>query len=206
MKNRISNRPLEPIATVVRFLLRIYALLLIIGVLLSFTGHFSAFGWNPYAACVDAVYPPVTIGGSALKPGVTGGATSINICTNHPSAGQSALSTLNQTPSFLFFFCVLVLIGWLLREADKRGLYSALMPVQLRRLGWFLLVGGLVVMIAQGEAASHLAATMLDNVSPWDLDYWQIPWATVLIALGVLSFARIMRIGSAMRDDLDGTV
>jgi hypothetical protein len=66
-------------------------------------------------------------------------------------------------------------------------------------------------MIIRGEAASYLAATMANPApgagSPWsDLDYWQVPTVTLLTALGALSFARIMRIGSEMREDLEGTV
>jgi hypothetical protein len=137
---------------------------------------------------------------------VTGGVTTMNLCTNRPSGGQQVLNVLSTAPSYYFFLGVLIIIWLLLREAEKHGLYTARIPAHLRRLGWYLLVGSLVVMIVQGEAASHLAATMLNNVTLGALDYWQMPWETVLIALGVLSFARIMRIGSTMREDLDGTV
>lgn len=206
MKKRISNRPLEPIATVVRFLLMLYGVYLIVGVVLTITGHTNFAGWRLSPSCIGVVDPPVPISGSVLKPGVTGGVTAINVCTFRPSGGQQVLDALSTAPNYCFFLGVLILIWRLLREAEKHGLYSERMAGQLRGLGWFLLAGGLLVMVVQGEATSHLAATMVNSSTTGTLDYWQLPWATVLIALGVLSFARIMRIGSTMREDLDGTV
>jgi hypothetical protein len=203
--------PFQPISAVVRLLLWFCGLIFVVAALLTVFGHANLFSWRSDSVCVIAVNPPTALSTAGLKPDVSGGVTGIDICTKTPSVGQRLLSTLDQAPDPLLFIGVLLSIWLLIRDAERHGLYTTSMATRLRGIGWLLLLGGLAVMIIQGEAASCLATSMLEPTpetgAPWlDLDYWQVPTVTLLTALGVLSFARIMRIGSVLREDLEGTV
>ncbi len=61
----------------------------------------------------------------------------------------------------------------------------------------------------EASARAALLATLTDNVTfsaEAVLHTSAFPYLTVLTALGVLTFARITRVGVAMREDLEGTV
>jgi hypothetical protein len=204
---RRSADPFAPIDTAARFLLALYSVALVVGVVMTVIGKANLFSWRTNVLCVNDPneYSAVTL--PDLKPGVTAAAQGVTVCTPNPSLSQHLLTTLAQAPNYLLFIAVLLTIWLLIRDAKRNGLYTARMAQQLRWLGWLLGLGSLTVMVIQGEANSYLAASMVHTTSPLtNVDYWQVPTVTLLTALGVLSFARIMRIGTTMREDLDGTV
>jgi hypothetical protein len=75
-------------------------------------------------------------------------------------------------------------------------------------LGWWLLAGGLVATVAEAFARVNLPAQLVT----WPVDWgqwtvaWSVSWPVVLIGLGLITFARIMRTSAGMRADLEGTV
>ncbi|WP_443068592.1 hypothetical protein [Streptomyces sp. NBC_01267] len=79
----------------------------------------------------------------------------------------------------------------------------------LRVAGWWLLLGCLAAGVVEAGAHAALLAILAQDypftVESW-LGAWQPPYALVLTALGILTFARVMRAGVAMREDLEGTV
>ncbi|WP_405682622.1 DUF2975 domain-containing protein [Streptomyces sp. NBC_01238] len=95
------------------------------------------------------------------------------------------------------------------RSAARDGLYTTQTAERLRRLGWWLLAGSVLAAIATSLAEKALIASLsLDSgisavSGMWS---WDVPFMAILTGLGVLSFARIMRVGITMREDLDGTV
>ncbi len=121
--------------------------------------------------------------------------------------GQRIWYTLIMLPGILLFVGVLLLAYRLIRAAERDGIYTSATARRLRTLGWFLLAGALVKMVMEMVAANRLLATMVTNEVGWIGPIrWQIPWMVLLIATGLLTFARIMWTGAGMRDELQGTV
>jgi hypothetical protein len=96
----------------------------------------------------------------------------------------------------------------LARTAARDGVYTAQFARLLLILGWWLLAGELAATIAEGFARVNL----LDQLSTWHVDWvhwpvpWSVSWPVVFIGLGLIIFARVMRISGGMRADLEGTV
>ena len=73
---------------------------------------------------------------------------------------------------------------------------------------WWLLAGGLVATVAEGFARMNLLGQLVTwhvNWGQWPAS-WSVSWPVVWFGLGLVIFARVMRIGAGMRADLEGTV
>jgi uncharacterized membrane protein YphA (DoxX/SURF4 family) len=70
--------------------------------------------------------------------------------------------------------------------------------------------GGLL--IHSGLAAGFARLTLLGLLVTWHVDWvhwpatWGVSWPVECFGLGLIIFARIMRVGAGMRADLEGTV
>jgi len=78
-------------------------------------------------------------------------------------------------------------------------------------LGWFVIAGSVVAWVAHGVAGAYFLASAVTVPVPVKDDvlsalYAAVLGAPVLVGCAVLTLARIMRAGSLMRDDLEGTV
>jgi hypothetical protein len=88
------------------------------------------------------------------------------------------------------------------------GVYTTQAARLVLALGWWLLAGGLVATVAEAFARVNL----LSQLVTWNVDWgqwpvaWTVSWPVALIGLGLITFARIMRISAGMRADLEGTV
>ena len=96
----------------------------------------------------------------------------------------------------------------LARTSAREGVHTARAARLLLIFGWWLLAGGLVATVAEAFASLNL----LSQLVIWHVDWgqwpeaWSVSWPVVLIGLGLIAFARIMRISAGMRADLEGTV
>jgi len=96
----------------------------------------------------------------------------------------------------------------LARTAARDGVYTDRAAWLVLMLGWWLLAGGLVATVAEAFARVYL----LSQLVTWPVDWGQWPaawswsWPVALIGLGLIIFARIMRVSAGMRADLEGTV
>lgn len=94
-------------------------------------------------------------------------------------------------------------------DGTREGVFTARVAGLLRVAGWWLLLGCLVGELVEAGAHAALLATLARD-HPFTADSWlgsgKPPYALVLTALGILTVARVMRAGAAMREDLDGTV
>ena len=94
------------------------------------------------------------------------------------------------------------------RIAASDGVYTAQFARLLLILGWWLLAGELAATVAEGFARMNL----LGQLVTWPVDWarwpasWSVSWPVVWFGLGLVIFARVMRIGAGMRADLEGTV
>ncbi|MFJ7966514.1 DUF2975 domain-containing protein [Streptomyces sp. NPDC096324] len=213
---RVRN-PLEPMSSAVTMIVALFAAVTVLGVFGSmFMDGVSVLGIGDTTICVTDT--TTTVGaddesspmGFRAAPGVSMGLdANPRFCTDDPSAVQGLLNTATQLPSFVFTVGALLLVLRLIRGAEGDGLYTARTARRLRSVGWWLLAGSVLAAITEsvGEKALIHSLSRGGDVSALSgLVSWDAPYMAILTGLGVLSFARIMRVGVAMREDLDGTV
>jgi hypothetical protein len=143
-----------------------------------------------------------------LAPGVHASWDTAFVCTAHPTAGQALAFTLTLLPPGVLRIGTLYLAMRLARTAARDGVYTAQAARLVLALGWWLLAGGLVATVAEAFARVNLLAQLVT----WPVDWgqwqvaWSVSWPVVWFGLGLIIFARIMRVGADMRADLEGTV
>ena len=102
----------------------------------------------------------------------------------------------------------LYLVMRLARTAARDGVYTARAAGLVLILGWWLLAGGLVATMAEAFARVSLLGQLVTRNVDWGQWQWawSVSWPVVFIGLGLIIFARVMRISAGMRADLEGTV
>jgi hypothetical protein len=146
---------------------------------------------------------------SGLAPGVqaTWNGAILGVAAR-PTAGQALAFTLTLLPPGLLRVGALYLAMRLARTAARDGIYTAQAARLVLILGWWLLAGALVACVAEGFARLNL----LGQLVTWPVDWvhwppsWGISWPVFWFGLGLIIFARIMRVSAGMRADLEGTV
>jgi hypothetical protein len=210
------RNPLEPMSSAVRGIVTMLAVLLVASVFGMFVDgvgvHVLGIGDKP--VCVTDASSTTSGDASPMEfkpaPGASAGLDAHpRYCTDDPTTAQSLLHTANLVPSFVFTVGALLLVLRLIRGAEREGLYTARTAGRLRGLGWWLLAGSVLAAIAESVTEKALVDSLSrggDVSALTGLISWNGPYMAVLTGLGVLSFARVMRVGIAMREDLDGTV
>lgn len=205
-----SRNPLEPLASVTWMILGLGVLGLGLSAVATAFGSGSFLGWGHHASvCVR------TVGFSASdsnRPGdpfmqpTAGTSRSISgyeFCTSSPTGSQRFWYIAENLPETLAGLGAVLALYLLLRHAERNGIYAPGVAVRLRFLGWFLLGVTVLRPAVETLARARLLASMVNEpmgAAP------QIPWLVGLAGLAALSAARIMRVGSAMREELEGVV
>lgn len=214
--SRVRN-PLEPISTAVMAVLTLVATLMGMGLLGAlFADNMSVLGVGEKFVCVTDTTTTIGVDEQqhvpAFRP-APGASFHMDAhpgyCTEAPSTVQSLLNTATHLAPFVFVVGALLLALRLIRSATRDGLYTTQTAERLRGLGWWLLAGSVLAAIATSMAEKALVASLSldsDISAVSGLLSWDVPLMAILTGLGVLSFARIMRVGVTMREDLDGTV
>lgn len=148
--------------------------------------------------------------GIAPQPGAS---ISINgtlqACALHPSLYQRFLYTLTGLPSALVWAGVLLLLWRLVRIASRNGPFTVPVAAGMRRIGWLIIIGSLAAASAQGAATDALLNTLLraqndfGDAVPRFLSVLPVP---LLAGAALLTFARIIRRGAAMDEEIQATV
>ena len=124
--------------------------------------------------------------------------------------GQRVLVFLTFVPTLALSLAVLLLLGQLLRTVRTDGPFALIVARRLTFLGWFVLAGSLVVAVGESVAQSAFVSTVLTGPVPAASRAFKAGiaaiWAPLLIACGLLTLARVIRVGAQMSDDLTGTV
>ncbi|MFE7241609.1 DUF2975 domain-containing protein [Streptomyces sp. NPDC057580] len=209
--DRAEARLLEPFATVVRGIYRLFLVGLVVGTVGPLTGTKLGTQWGGPYVCAEARSAFSADGFTGMfRPhaGVEVMARP-SYCTDHADSTQRLFDLLSSFPSWLLVLGILFLLDRLVHGASRQGVFTARTAKHVRLAGWWLLLGCLVAAVVEAGAHAALLATLAQD-STFDADSWlgawQPPYALVLTALGILTFARIMRAGVAMREDLEGTV
>ena len=148
------------------------------------------------------------LGHPGLAPGVHATWGTASLCTSHPTVGQALAFAVTLLPVDLLALGALYLVMRLARTAARDGVYTPKAARLVLILGWWLLAGGLVATLAEAFARVNL----LGELVTWRVDWgqwpaaWSVSWPVFWFGLGLIIFARIMRVSAGMRADLDGTV
>jgi len=145
---------------------------------------------------------------SGLAHGVLASWNGAILGTAHPIAGQALAFAVTLLSPGLLRVGTLYLAMRLARTAARDGVYTIQAARLVLFLGWWLLAGGLVTSIAEGFAQLNLLGLLVT----WHVDWvdwpasWGWSWPVEWFGLGLIIFARVMRVSAGMRADLEGTV
>lgn len=212
---RKLTEPLETLTAVFGTLLIAF---LAIGAVSAVFGTGSVGGFGK-AAAVCATEPVSSVSSSpfshlqafATRPGSSLNLnTPVEACATHPALGQRLLFTLTELPATLVWGGVLLLIWWMLRAARCSGPFTLEVATVMRLLGWFIIVGAIAAAAVQGFALDQLLNTMLVQQNDFgDAIFFPVHALVPVPALAgvaLLTFARIIRAGAAMDEEIKGTV
>jgi len=201
------RNPLEPLASFNWMMLSLIVLGFGASVVATLFGSGSILGWgHGVFVCVNSGESGGdTSETSWLRPhaGVNVGSEDFRLCTDKPSTGQRWWYTLENLPGTVTVIAAVLITFLALRLAERQGLYTPGFATRLRVLGWFLIVDSVLTPTAKVLAAHRLWSSMADG--PMSLT-WNVTWPYLGAGLALLSLARIMRVGSDMREDLEGVV
>ncbi|WP_328885059.1 DUF2975 domain-containing protein [Streptomyces sp. NBC_00316] len=208
---RAESRLLEPVATVIRGAYRLSLVGIVAGAVGPLVGTKLHMQWGGPDVCAESRSDFGTDGFTGVfRPhaGVEVMARP-SYCTDHADSAQRLFDFLGGFPSWLLVLGVLFLLNRLIGGASRHGVFTARTAKHLQIAGWWLLCGCLVAEVVEAGAHAALLATLAQEYT-FDAGTWlgslQLPYALVFTALGILTFARIMRAGVTMREDLEGTV
>jgi hypothetical protein len=220
-RNRLQRlATLHRLATAVTWVFWFFAALTTLQVILALTRSGSLFGpvlnsqpGPPPRVWVTIAPPLLQHAGSVLihsglAPGVRASWNGAILGTAHPTAGQALAFAVTLLPAGLLRVGALYLAMRLARTAARDGVYTVQAARLVLFLGWWLLAGGLVGAVAEGFARVNLLGLLVT----WHVDWvhwpasWGVSWPIEWFGLGLIIFARIMRVSAGMRADLEGTV
>jgi Protein of unknown function (DUF2975) len=211
---------LQPLATVVTWVFWIAVAATAITVVRVLTGQGPLFGAHIggpspslTGVCLKAAQALLHrtgsgLGQSGLSPGVRATWNAATVCAAHPTAGQALAAVVTVLPIDLLRLGALYLAMRLARAAARDGVYTAQAARLLLILGWWLLAGGLVATVIEAFARLNLLGQLVTGPVDWGQwpVAWSVSWPVAWIGLGLIVFARVMRIGAGLRADLEGTV
>lgn len=198
---RTQWNPLRPLTSVMRVVTWVFG----IGAMVIVIANVAALGWlpgtDPGPTCVDASGPARAGAYTTSSGGL--------VCVDDPTAAQRIADIGDQVPQALFALGVLYLLLRFLRTASHEGPYAATVPGRLSAVGWFVLVGGPVSELLYALSQHFLRTSLITGVpsSDW-LTQWRsvFPWWALAAGVAALTFAHILRIGTRMHENLEGTI
>ena len=219
------RRLVQPLGGILLFIGVLTVLALLFAGIAAFTGSgmpaglplsYPAGGWQP--VCAEANINGMSFNGDGLTLVGAHGMTSVNgvsdplsVCVMKASGRQRALVYLASAPLTLFKLALFALVAWLLIVARREGPFVPRVHRMLWFLGWFVIAGSIAVSVARDAGGAYFLASAVSVPVPVRDDvvsalYDAVLSVPVLAGCAVLTLARIMRAGSLMRDDLEGTV
>jgi hypothetical protein len=208
-----NRKATEPLATATLAYGLLMAGLLMVVVISTIWGSGSIGGFGHGTVC--ATNPQVMVSGDGHAPFAARPGSYLSLdaplqaCALHPGATQRILYTLTGLPAMLLWVGLLLLLWRLIKIATRRGPLAFEVAAAMRFLGWFILAGYLVAGVIQMAANDALLNTMVahqDNTGAGVHALISGLPVPLLVGTGLLTFARITRIGAALDEDLKGTV
>jgi hypothetical protein len=214
-KNRPARDPLDPIRTVVGSLL----ILIIGGFVVSFLSgfmsvHTELFGGGPVCTTEGSGgllwksgRLPVVPAIDGLARGVKATAANVIFCANSPDLSLRLTGLLTAWPTAILWLVFLLRLHGLMKAASRPGgLYLPVTATRLHALGWIMTAGAVAVAGLQSAANKIIAGRLVPGSGYGWFDHVTLPYAAFFVGLALLTIARVMRLGAAMREELDVTV
>jgi hypothetical protein len=215
-----SNRKLtEPLETTTAVFASLFAAALILAAVATLVGTGTLGGLGHAQVCVT----DANAGGSSGASPFTGVYTAkagaqlpppdalLSACAIHPGFGQHLLYSLMVIPQILLWGGILLLLWRLLVIARRGGPFTMRVAAAMRLLGWYIIAGSVLA-----AAIEQLATVLLlgSLVTPPPEQISSVPFTALralvpvpaLAGAALLTFARIVRAGAAMDDEIKGTV
>ena len=214
------ERLTRPLARVIEIIGLGLAAILVLGVVTSLTGSGSIGGFGRGATPICATDPYMGISNSPdpgvepyqAKPGSTLDTTfNLRACTGHPTMGQRLLETLTSVPTVLLYGCILLLLWRIIRTAQRDGPFTLRVAATMRLLGWIVMAGAVAAAVIQQLALGMLINSMLTRAaespgSAFGSALYALLPVPLLAGAALITFARIIRLGASMDDELKATV
>jgi hypothetical protein len=131
-------------------------------------------------------------------------------CLTHPGIVQWFLYYLMLIPSAFVWAGVIVLLWLMMRTARRDGPFTPRVAAAMWRLGWFILGGSVVAGVLHAVALGQLIVSIMNSSSPYAGPIWDavrgVAPIPLLAGAALLTLARIIRLGSAMDDEIRATV
>jgi hypothetical protein len=210
-----NRRATEPLATTAAVFSGLLIGLIAVVTVASIWGSGSFGGFGDAQVCATGRQtvmsePSPSFLAHSVRPGAYLNLNSaVQACAAHPGLWQRILYTLTSLPSALLWVGGLLLLWRLIRIAARRGPLALEVAGSMRLLGWFVLAGSLVAIVGQAVANQLLLNTMLAVGSDLGgivnslIAGWPVP---LLVGAGLLTFARITRLGAALDEEIKGTI
>ena len=197
----------------------LFAAALLLGALATLVGTGTVGGIGHAQVCVTDTNIGGGSGGNpftgtyAAKPGaqLQPPNAPLSACALHPGFGQRLLYSLMTVPEVLLWGGILLLLWRLLVLARRDGPFTARVAGAMRVLGWYIIAGA-VLAAAIEQLSMVLLFSSLVTPPPEGLDSVAFAALRALVPVpalagaALLTFARIVRLGAAMDDELQGTV
>ena len=178
---------------------------------------YPAGGWQP--VCADASLNGMSFNGNGQTlvgahgtTSVSGPSNPMSVCVINATGSQRALSYLGSAPPTVLKLAIFVLVAWLLLVARRQGPFAPRVHRMLVVLGWLVIAGSAVATVAHEVAGVYFLESAVNVPVPVKADVISALYdavlgsSSLLVGCALLTLARIMRAGSLMRDDLEGTV
>ncbi|MCE7011322.1 DUF2975 domain-containing protein [Kibdelosporangium philippinense] len=210
----MQRDPLEPMDSTVKIIISLLAVVVVLSVPAAIWGSSSTMGIGGPSVCVEApsgvVYVPQSVPNLVGNPaeGVVSSAVVVSLCDSTPDFGQRLLGALTVVPGFLALVGGLLLFLRLFRGMRREGLFGDRVPGLLKSVGVYVIVAGLGVTLLESVVRFWLTNSMVLEPIPglsW-LGGWDWPEVALFLGIIMISFGRIMRVSTAMCEELDGTV
>jgi hypothetical protein len=208
-----TQKLIQPLGGAVRFISVLAALMLAFVLVVAIFGKIELGGLGSGPACSAVRLNGIAVTGPAvarLRPGATASGGTVTLCASRPTVGQRVLVGMTWIPAVALYLAVVVLLGQLLSRVRRAGPFAVMVARRLRFLGWFVLAGSVTVAVGQSVARSAFVSTVITGPVPAVRNAAEAGLAVVLlpllIACGMLTLARVIRVGAMMSDDLAGTV
>jgi hypothetical protein len=209
----------EPLETTTLVFGLLFAAVLILAAVATLVGTGTVGGLGHAQVCVtdpnisggDGASP--FTGAYAAKPGaqLQPPNAPLSACAAHPGLVQHLLYSLMTIPQILLWGGILLLLWRLLVIARRDGPYTVQVAIAMRVLGWYI-VAGAVLAAAVAQLATVLLLDSMVTPRPEGLGAVAVAAVRALVPVpalagaALLTFARIVRLGAAMDDEIKGTV
>jgi hypothetical protein len=203
----------EPLESVTKFFGALMIIAALVGVAFLVFGS-GSFGDVPGTVCVTNPGTQYSSGDwntpfVAARPGhsvsING---SLEVCADHPTLGEQALSVAAALPAVLFWGGVLFLLWRMMVTARRNGPFTPRVAAAVRRLGWFIIIGSTTAAVIHLIATDTLLTIMTKITNPFPnliLVPLHLP-IPVLTGAALLTFARIVNAGAAMDAEIQATI